>query len=411
VKYGGAREILGTYIFFGMRLALPLIALPLFSHILSPGDMGDLLAAQSLGLLGSIFIQYGFHQSAPRELSLTSDLAEHRLIASRVVQCQLVNCATAAIIIGILFAHGSHSSAVVALTMSAIITAIGTGMSSAWFFRGIGRATLGMAFDFAGQAIGLILIALPVYLKFGVGSIAVAYAVGPLISAIIGLMLVVQKTGGLVRIPLRESLSRLRTGTDLFFVRGSSAVLTTGSIWLVSIMASSAQAAYFGIASKLVGAATSLTQPVLFSIMPRVASRASSAPREAVAIAIRFGAMLLLLGLCSAILLQIFAPLVISLLFSQDMAPARYFVVALAWICIPMALRDTIGELVLIPFHADKYVARSVVIAMLTGTLTAVIAIPQIGGWGMIVARYSAEAVAIILLTWWGRNVIRRRQG
>ncbi len=406
MKHGGAREILGTYIFFGMRLALPLIALPLFSHILSPGDMGDLLAAQSLGLLGSIFIQYGFHQSAPRELSLTSDLAEHRLIASRVVQCQLVNGLVASLVIAPAIVHSSRSDSALALAVSAVITAIGTGLSPAWYFRGTTRTARGMAIDFAGQGVAVVLVLLSLLLPMGVGMIAILYATGPLLSSLAGLLAAVKEVGGLSRIPLRDTLSRLRFGLDLFYLRASSSLLTTGSVWLVSIMASSAQAAYFGIASKLVGAATSLTQPVIFSVMPRIAKAASGSTDDALVLVRKYGGLLLAQGALCALALQIAAPLVISLLFSENMAPAQDFVRILGWICIPMALRETLGDLTLVPFHADRKVSRSIIWGAGLGLVAAIVAIPQTGAWGMVIARGVAEAAMILLMAYAIRSEI-----
>lgn len=390
--------IIKTYFFFGLRTILPLIMLPFLSHRLGANGLGVVLAGQSLGLLGAIIIQYGFHQSASREIGVTTNDRDLDLVVSKVLSAQVFTSAAAVILILIFSLATPSLSSGMITPIGAIMVALGAGLSPAWYFRGTGRSAMGMAFDFVGQLFSLILLLLLVNDSNSINGALVILGLGPMIGSAMGIGTMLCERSSFHFQKISSIMHQLYHGCNLFISRLTSTGFTLGATWLVSLLTNPTEVAYFGVAAKLVGALGTLSQPVLFVLLPRMSKNAELNKIGMIKSAAKWGLALILIALSSVLLLQISATYIIGALFADDMSGSVEVTKFLSYICIVSAVRDAISDLMLIPLRKDLNVALSVLGGGITMVLSSLILAPSFGALGMASARIFGDFIAVIIL-------------
>lgn len=383
---------------FGLRVILPITALPLLSHTIGADGLGSVIAGQSLGLVGGLIVQFGFHQSATRDIGAERDPSGIGSIVYQVIWAQMITCIVAAALVIFAALNTAAISSVAFGPISIALITMGTGLSPAWYYRGTGRPQIGVLFELVGQLVTISIVIALVKSPDETPLALAAFWIGPILLTAAGLGHLLYEVGKPFRPTLRAIYLRLRASFPLFLVRVSSTGFTMGAAWLASLLTGPRETAYFGVAAKIAGALTTFSQPVLFALLPAISREATTSRAGALKMATKWGGGLLVLGLSAAIGVQIFADLFIDLLFSADMAPAAGVTRALAWICVVAALRDTLGDLVLVPLHRDRTVAACVIAGSGAGLAMAFWLAPLHGAYGMVWARISGEIVIAALM-------------
>ena len=89
----GSSLLRNVFILFIVKFSgyiVPLAALPYLARVLGPGDFGSVAVAQSLSMLLSVIVEYGFVLSATREVSqFRSSPSKLKDIASRVLGAKI----------------------------------------------------------------------------------------------------------------------------------------------------------------------------------------------------------------------------------------------------------------------------------------------------------------------------------
>jgi len=391
-------SIVWTYAIFSFRTVIPMAVLPFLSHLVGAEGTGVILACQALGLVGGVIVQFGFHQSAARELSISGNPDETSVIVSRVLVAQLITCVGATVLTGYAALQTPAIMGVPAGIVGVVLITIGTGLSPAWYFRGTGRPATGVMIEVAGQLVALALILTFVRSPDDTSEALLFTGFGPLAFSFLAIVWTIYEVKPSRLPPLKGVTSRLVASFPLFLVRLSSTGFTMSAAWIASLLTSPRETAYFGVAAKIASALTTFSQPVLFSLLPVIARAATVSRGSALRISARWGGALVLLGILAVIGVYIFADIFVGLLFAADMAPAADITKALAWICIVAALRDTLGDLILVPLQRDKTVAVCVVLGSGLGVGTAFLLAPEHGAYGMVWARLFGEAAVVTLL-------------
>lgn len=391
-------SILKTYFFFGLRTLLPLVMLPILARHLTPSGFGDVLAVQSLGLLGSVIVQFGFHQSGTRDVSVARSDKEINCVISRVLSAQTLTCVIAVAAILILNLLASAESKNLYFSLGAIFIALGVGLSPAWYFRGVGRTPSGMAYDFFGQLISLTVILLLSTYELSVTNAIFAIGAGPALSSSLAIFFILRGRGLFIAPSLKNAFNQLVSGFPLFVSRASTTGFTLGSTWIVSLLTNSEQVAYFGVASKIVSVISAISQPILFNIMPKMVKKAQINDPDFSSHALKWGAILILISCISYAFLYFLSHQVIVFMFSEKMEPAVYVTRLLGLVCIISTLRDVISDFILIPLNRDSSVAKAVAFGGCSMLALSIFLAPAAGASGMAAARIGGEISAIIIM-------------
>lgn len=392
-------SILQSYILYAIRIFLPIIILPILSLRLGIASFGQILALQSLGLIGSLIVQFGFGITAARDIAQAPDKTALTAVIEHVLSSQILTALLAVAFILLSRPFTSISSNSVTILCGTVLIAIGAGISPAWYFRGTNRSQTGIALDLAGQILSVLGIWLFIHTAEDMALTAVIMGLGPTLTSLIGIAVMAKELGPFKIKSPWEALSQLRQSFSLFIVRATSSGVTLGSVWFASLLMKPEDVAYFGVASKIVSALTSMPQPILYAIMPRAARYAEQDRKAFFTFTRSWGLLLAACGAAATLAALLLAPMVIDLLFGKDLMPAMNALYILSWLCLLSALRDLLSDLTLIPLRADKAVA---ITSVATFIFILALSIPLALGHaavGMAAARLGGEGLAVLALT------------
>ncbi|WP_157956425.1 oligosaccharide flippase family protein [Dyella sp. C11] len=388
---------MSTYLLFGVRTCMPLLLLPILSHRVGRDEFGVVLAVQSLGLLGSVLTEYGFHYAAARELGLANDGHDIARIVSRTFFSQLLLAALTLIIVGLSALLTPVLSASPVAIVSAILIAVATGLAPVWYFRGVGKASWAIAIEAFGQFVALGLMFCLVRAPRDAPLAMSFMAIGPCCSFVLGYAITLRRGVAILRVRMSDVLSELRAVFSLFLVRAGSSFYTVAAIWITALLSSTNQVAYYGVASKLGGLLVALYQPVSHVMVPRAARLAQEAPGLLRREAVRWGSCMVVFGLIVvAIIHAVIAP-VISLALGDDMRPAIAVAEVLSWVCVTAALKEAASCFYLIPYRQDRLMSASVIAAGLLNLGLAYVLVPAKGAMGMAWSRLICELFIVVV--------------
>lgn len=139
---------------------LPLVTLPYLARVLGAEEFGRVAVAQSMALVLSVLIEYGF------SLSATRDAARYRHEPEKMASlvCRVHGAKIFLSVVALLAATASlkfvGGISGVAFATGAWIYALVIGISPIWYYQGIERVKLFSMLDITGKAISVILIIL-----------------------------------------------------------------------------------------------------------------------------------------------------------------------------------------------------------------------------------------------------------
>lgn len=392
------RSVFLSYILFGCRTAVPLITLPFLSHTLGVAGFGVALACQSIGLLAALFVQYGFHVSASRDIG-SAETYELDDIIARVLGAQGFT-----VLLGITVALGAFlvTSSIPkspAILLGIMLIVFGTGMAPAWYFRGIGRNPTGMLLELIGQLLALGPIMFLVRTPEDLGLSVVLMGAGPTLTTFAGFWWLYSDRGRAALPRFSPAAGILRRGFPLFLSRASSTGFTLGAAWLAALLTTATQVAYFGAAAKLVAALSALSQPVLLTLLPNISRTAVTDRTLALRRSAKWGALIVAVAFVIVGMIQLTADFIIGLLFADDMAHAAVILRQLSILVVIVALRDTLGDLTLVPLRQDRSVAVATILGGTAFLLCSFLLAPHLGATGMAIARMFGEITNVLFMT------------
>jgi PST family polysaccharide transporter len=181
------------------------------------------------------------------------------------------------------------------------------------------------------------------------------------------------------------------------FVGGTAVTLyTSANVFLLGILSTAVQAAYFSAAEKLVRAAPRVFAPVATAIYPRVGNLVARGEEARAARLTRLG-LLALVGLSSTASLIFVAgagPIVHLLYgheFDASVAVLRVFALTLPMIAVSIGL----ANFVLLTHHHDRDAMTAVIAAGVINVALALVVAPAHGALGMAWLLVGVEGIAM----------------
>lgn len=391
-------DVISTYVGMAIRTCIPLAMLPLLSHRLGVAAFGSVLAAQSLALLGALLTGYGFQLSATRDIGISKNRTQIQGVVERVINAQLPLAGLTAIVVAcacwLTPALGSSAIFVLATPLLSVFT----GLYPTWYFQGRGRIVRGLMIDAAGQiaALGGIF-----FLAHDTDSAGLSLSLMVLGSAIsLCLAVCIIWRDGMLKIALssREAIKMLREGLPLFLARMGSATYTVAGAWFLVAFSTPAQAAYYGVASKLVSAMLLALAPVAQITLPRASRLAVDAPEHIPLFVMKWGLVLLGIALLTSMSVRWAAPSIISFIFPADMMPAVGVTKFLALTVIASAFSVSLSTFLAIPFRKDGIVTLATAVGAVVNFAAALVFAASMGAQGVAIGRLGSEIVIVLVM-------------
>lgn len=388
-------SILQSYILYAIRIFLPIILLPILSQRLGISNFGQILALQSLGLIGSLIVQFGFGITAARDIAQAQDQTALTAVIEHVLSAQILTSLLAVGFILLSSQFASLDTANLTTVSGTALIAIGAGISPAWYFRGTNRSQTGIALDLAGQILSTLGIWLFIHRAEDIALTAVILGLGPTLTSMFGIAVMVKERGPLKLKGLSDALQQLRQSLSLFTIRATSSGLTLGSAWFASLLMKPEEVAYFGVASKIVSALTSMPQPILYAILPRAARYVANDKKAFFILIRKWGCVLAAFGATASLASLLLAPWLISILFGKELMPAMNVLYVLSWLCLTSAVRDVLSDIILLPLRADRMVAITSIASFLFILALSIPLALDHAAVGMASARLFGEGLAV----------------
>lgn len=404
-----SKSLVVTYSAFIIRTLVPVALLPILAYRLGSAGLGSVLAGQSLALLGCMLIEWGGNVTGPRDIAL-KDRHELAEVVSDIMGGRL---AVAPLVIGTVglaawATPGLGNSWLNILACCSLAVLLGT--TPLWFFQGRGRPGFAASIELASSIISLVVVLILVNDPSDIGAALLGMSSGPLLAYGVGVVLMYREAGVAQLSPIRVYRS-LKQGVPVFIIIAANNVQGLLSTWLVAVLASPAEAAYFGVAYRIIRLVTASSfEPLMQVAIPRCLALAEQ-QAELWRLTVRLVVVHLSIACIGISGLQVVSEFGIRILFSSDMLPAAAMTRVLAWSLLPAALSGALTYYWLVPNRRDYRVAASVAVGGVAMLIVAAAAVPLWGGMAMVYARLVSLLVTAALVAVFtvqvGRDTVR----
>lgn len=398
------RKLLGNIFWLfslqGLNYVIPLAVLPFLVRRLGIERYGMIAFAQSLAQYFVIFTDYGFNLSATKQIArVRSDKDSVSNVFCCVVVIKILLMAVSAAVLAALLIAVPRFRADWILYLVAFVAVIGTVMFPLWLFQGMEEMKYVSLISGGCKAGAAILLF--VFVRDG-SQYVLALAIlssGMLATGVVGCVFAVYRFRIAVRIPDRADLAgTLKDGWHLFVSTAATTFYTNSNVFLVGMLAGSAQAGYFSAAEKIVRGLQGLLVPITQAIYPHVNSLAGRSRELALRFVRRSFVWIGLFALVPSVLLFMLAAPVAHLVVGANAAESVSLFRWMAPLPFIIAVSNVLGIQTMIPFGLERRLSRIYVVAGAGSLALSIVLIHISGALGAAVSVLTIEAVIVICM-------------
>jgi PST family polysaccharide transporter len=394
---------------YGVQIAsyaAPLITLPWLTRALGPTGFGRLSFCMAVTNYFVLFADYGFNLSATRQIAVC---AHDRMQRSRVFWNTIA-------VKALLAAMGLPCLVLLALCVRQLgevrylllinyLSVIGATLTPVWYFQGIERQS-----TLSGITVAVRLMSIPPLFLFvhTPNDVPLAILINSAATVVCGLICL----GYLMRIDHVDRarvdpgqlVAALKGGWHLFVSTASISLYQATNTVVLGLVAGSAAVGQFSAAEKIIQASQSLLVPVSQAIYPRV-SRLMQESRSAAFALIRKALRLQgSAALMLSVLLFVFAPMVVQLLYGAKYMEAVSVLRWLAALPFFVGLSNVFGVQTLLAMGMNKLVTRILIAA---GAINVALLLALTHWFGAIGAAISVATTEMLVTVAMAMAVIR----
>ncbi len=371
---------------YGVRVInqlVPLIIIPYLARVLGPTGWGMVAFAQAFAMYGIITIEYGFELTATRSVSqLRHDPAQLGALIAGILGAQVFLAG----IVG-LASLGVHwfvppFDEQPLLVLAGLLFAILQGFAPIWYFVGQERVPLVAAIDTVAKVVATALIFTFVRDLDDGWLVLLFYAVAAGISTLTSYVFLLRDARPRAFRPALL-LATLRGGFSVFLMRIGIAMHTTGNTFLMGVLASPAQVAFFAAGEKLSRPAAWLLHPINTALLPRLSELVGHSPDAASRMAGISLMTMLGLGLAFGLALGVAAPWLIPLMYGPGFEPAMPVLRVMALLVPLVVLNGVLVSQWLVPNGLDRALSVVILTGATCNLLLALVVAPRLGAMGM----------------------------
>lgn len=357
--------------------AAPLVVLPYLSRVLSTEHFGLIAFTTAFNFYFITLVEYGFNLSATRRIAIHRDDPEKvsRITASVYAAKGLLTILGFLIMVSVVLATPQLRPNFPLFCLG-YLAVVGDLLFPIWLFQGLEKMENLVWRDLCSKFVALGLTFAFVH-RDGDYMLAAGFQAGAtVISGIVGLCSVPFVMRIRPVLPsLQETVTALKEGWPVFLSMAAFTVSSSTSIFLLGLRAGPKDVAYFIAAYRLVVALRALVDPVKTAIYPHISHMAARSKQDAIRFLRRYGLLVTSPFLLASLVLLIFAPLIIKLLYSAKYAPAIPVLRLLALSPFLLALQHNYSTFFMLAFGYEKQWSR---IILFMTALNFAILIPSI---------------------------------
>ncbi|WP_434601429.1 oligosaccharide flippase family protein [Pseudomonas sp. Z4-7] len=390
------------FLFFAQLSAylIPILEIPILARALGVQEYGKVVLIQSVALLCSLVVEYGFSLSGSRQIALArNDTTELSKLFCEVLSAKLI-IVTAVTTLGAL-AYLVKGSPVFdsKMVLAGYLYFLAFGFSPFWFFQGLEKISLVITLEVIIRFSSLFCLYLFVNNSSdAVLALGIMAAFG-LANTLIGNIMCANYVSSL-RLMLRGGVEQLRIGFHVFIYKSSNNILLSAGPSLVGATSGAAAVASYVPAEKIIRGFVGFVNPILIGFFPYLNRQFISSEAKTLRLSFLIVIAMFLLGSLFAGLIFSLGDFIIQLVLGKEFLIASGILKIFVWI-IPFRLANQALSLcMLIPMGKDKIMSFLMMFFSVASLVLAALLSFWHGVHGAVVGFVVAEFFLFIVLIW-----------
>jgi PST family polysaccharide transporter len=377
---------IGNYLF-------PLVTFPYLVRVLGPAKYGLVNFAAAFAAYFTIIVNYGFHLSATREISVIRDDAEKlaRKFWTVIFTKFLLLLLSVPLFAILIFSFEKFSSNVSVYTLS-FLAVFGAALFPDWFFQGIEKMKAIAVINLSVKALWVVAIFL--FVKSADDILLLIFLNGVSLSVIGLIGLLYAKFSFALKFVLpssKEIFNQLKSGYHVFLSTISISLYTTSNVFILGLIAGDVAVGYFTAADKIRIAVQGIFSNAGQTIYPRVAKLFRESRQKAIGFLRKYLKILLAILLPLTLVLLLGAEFVVKVLLGLQYLESVAVLKILIFLPLLIALSNVYGIQIMLNTGYKKEFTKIVFTAGALDIIFALILTPYFSEIGTAVAVLFAE--------------------
>lgn len=380
----------------GLQIAgylLPLITLPYLVRVLGPERYGLIAFATALVFYFVILTNYGFNLSATREISICrEDPGQVSEIFSSVLFIKFMLMLLSFLILTVVVLGVEQFRAEWLVYFFSFGMVVGNVLFPVWFFQGIEKMKYITVLNVLAQAIFTVSVFIFIRTTADYLYVPLINSVGFLVAGLLGLRIALKEYHIQLKIPDKELFKHhLQEGWHIFLSSAAVTLYTTSNTFILGVLTNYVIVSYYAVAEKVVLAVLGLLNPLSQALFPHISRVVDESEKKGVQFLRKITRIMIGIGLSLSLLLFVFSPLIVNILFGDQYTPAITVLRILSFLPLIVGLSNVFGIQTMIPLNYKRALSRIVLAAGCLNIILALALVPLFQEVGTALSFLTAE--------------------
>ncbi len=344
---------------------LPLVTLPYLVRVLGAEKFGIIIFAQALISYFSIFVNYGFHLSATREISINrEDSKKISQIFSSVMSIKFLLIIISFISLSILifsFDKLKQDWFIYYFTFGIII---GSALFPVWLFQGMEKMKYITFLNILSKLIFTISIFIFIRESSDYIFVPIINSLGYIVSGIIAIYISLKNFNITFILPdFNQIKHQLKEGWHIFLVSLQTNILSSSGILILGLFQSKEIVGIYGAIEKISRAVIMLFSPVKQALYPYISAKLKKSKTEGVEFIKKVAVIVSFIVLIICFIIFFFSKDIIYILFGEKLTPYSIILQILALYIFLSNLNNFIGVQYLLGLGYNKIYSKAFTLA------------------------------------------------
>ncbi|MCS7228073.1 MAG: flippase, partial [Endomicrobia bacterium] len=355
----------------------PLITLPYLVRVLKPEKYGLIAFANSFISYFMILTDYGFHLSAPREISINRDnkqkLAE--IFSSVMVIKFFLMFLSLIIMTGIvfLFEKFRRDWLLYYLTFGMVL---GHVMFPTWFFQGIENMKFITLLNLIAKILFTISIFIFVKKQTDYFFVPLLNSLGFIVAGVIALVMIKNLGVRFILPNIQQIIHHLKEGWHIFVSTVAISLYTISNTFILGLFTNNTIVGYYAAAEKLVRTVQNLLTPVSQSVYPHISKIAKESKEAGIRFIRKLTVLVSLFTFIVSVIIFIFADLIIKIILGNQYLESVIVLRILAFFPFIIGLSNVFGIQTMLPLNYKNAFSNILIFASIINICIALIMVP-----------------------------------
>jgi len=350
---------------------VPILEIPVLARSLGVQEYGKVVLVQSIALLSSLVVEYGFSLSAARQVSLAkTDVTVLSRVFGEVLSAKLIISSVISIAALCFYMFINSQAFELEVIGLGFLYFIAFGFSPFWFFQGLEKIALVVFLEVGLRVASLICLFIFVH-DPGDALVALSIlATFALANTVLGNYLC-YRNGCRVRFSLSGGWLQICKGFHVFIYKSSNNILLSGGPALVGLLCGKVAVSGYVPAEKIIRGFVGFINPVLIGFSPYLNRQYLSSVKAASRLSWIIVGLIFLLGCVSALSISIAGGFLINKILGADFEQATTTLQVFVWIIPFRMANQALGLCMLIPRGMDKVASSAMLLFSVVSVLLA----------------------------------------